>query len=141
MKMRNLLILFSILILSSCSNYDFKISELNHEKLKFSELPVPVMEFLMQEHEFNNVNPSSLVVINSEKPDRYVLEVVNTQFGPWVDYMKLIDTSKKVSYKINQGVPSPFFVYENKLYIPNRYNIVVVKKNIEEVEFTCYTLK
>ncbi len=139
--MRNLLIILSVLFLNSCRNYDFEISELKHEKLKFSELPVAVKEFLLQPPDFNNVNPSSLVLINSKESDRYVLEIVNTRIGPWVDYMKLKDTIKIVSYKINQGVPNPFFVYENKLYIPNRYNIVVVNENIEEVEFTCYILK
>ena len=139
--MRNLLIIFSILFFNSCRNFDFKISELKYEKLKFSDLPVAVKEFLLQPPDFNNENPSSLVLINSKESDRYVLEIVNTRVGPWVDYMKLIDTTKKVSYKINQGVPNPFFVYENKLYIPNRYNIVVVNKNIEQVEFTCYVLK
>lgn len=139
--MRNLLIIFSILFLCSCRDFDYKISELKHEKLKFSDLPVAVKEFLMQPPDFDNEKPTSLVLVNSKELDRYVLEVVNTRVGPWVAYMKLIDTTKKISYKINQGVPVPFFVYRNKLYIPNRYNIVVVNNNIEEVEFTCYILK
>jgi hypothetical protein len=140
--MRTLILIVSMLIFSSCSNYDFKISELKYDKLKFSELPVTVKEFLIQPPEFDNENPSSLIFINSKESDRYVFEVVfNSWVSSWVDYMKLIDTKNKVSYRINQGVPSPFFVYENKLYIPNKYNIVVVNKNIEEVEFTCYILK
>ncbi len=128
-------------IFNSCSDYDFKITELKHENLKFSDLPIAVKEFLMQPPDFDNENPSSLILINSKEADRYALEIVNTWVGTWVDYMKLLDTTNKVSYRINQGVPSPFFVYENKLYIPNRYNIIVVNKNIEEVEFTCYILK
>jgi hypothetical protein len=128
-------------IFDSCSNYDFKITDLKHDNLKFIDLPVAVKEFLIQPPEFDNENPSPLVLINSKESDRYVLETVNTWIGPWVDYMKLIDTKNKVSYKINQSVPEPFFVYDNKLYIPNRYGIIVVNKNLEEVEFACYILK
>ena len=87
-------------LFNSCSNYDFKITELKHEKLNFVDLPVAVKEFLIQPPEFDNENPSPLVLINSKESDRYVLETVNTWIGPWVDYMKLIDTKNKVSYKI-----------------------------------------
>lgn len=138
--MRNLIIA-SMFIFNSCTNYDCKITELKHENLKFVDLPVAVKEFLIQPPEFDNENPSPLILINSKESDRYFLETVKTWIGPWVDYMKLIDTKNKVSYRINRSVPEPFFIYENKLYIPNRYNIVVVNKNIEQVEFTCYVLK
>lgn len=128
-------------IFNSCSNYDFKISELKQEKLRFSDLPIEVKEFLIHPPEFDNENPSLLILINSVEAERYKLEVVNTSVGPWTDYLKLIDIRSKVTYRINQGTPNPFFVYQNKLYIPNRYNIVFVNKGIEEVEFTCYILK
>lgn len=130
-----------MLVFSSCNDYNFKLSELKHEKLKYLDLPLAVKEFLKQPHSFDNENPSSLVLINSKETDRYILEVVNTWVGPWVAYEKLIDKEKNNFYRIEQGTPSPFFVYENKLYIPDRFNIIFVPKNIEEVEFTCYTLK
>lgn len=126
---------------TSCSGYDFKISELKQEKLRFSDLPIAVQEFLIHPPEFDNKNTSPLILINSKDSDRYVLETVNTRVGPWTDYFKLLDVRNKFSYKINQGTANPFFIYENKLYIPNRYGIVVVNENLEEVEFTCYLLK
>jgi len=128
-------------VFSSCNEYDFEISDLNYEKLMFSDLPLAVKEFLMQPRNLDNENPSSLVLINPKESNRYILEVVNTLVGPWVDYMKLLDAKNEVSYRINQGVPSPFFIYKNKLYIPDRFNIIFVSEKIEEVEFTCYTLK
>jgi hypothetical protein len=100
-----------------------------------------VKDFLIQPPELDNENPGSLILINPKETDRYILEVVNTRVGPWVAYEKLIDIKKNIFYKIEQGTPSPFFVYENKLYIPDRFNIIFVSKRIEEVEFTCYTLK
>jgi len=138
--MRNLIIAF-MFILNGCYNYDYNITELKHEKLTFVELPDSVKDFLIHPPELDNLNPSLLILIKSNESDRYILEVVETRYGPWVDYNKLIDTKNKISYRINQGVPNPFFIYENKLYIPNKYNIVFVNKNIEEVEFTCYELK
>ncbi len=128
-------------VFNSCSNYDFNISELKHENLKFSDLPIEMKEFLMQPPEFDYENPSSLILINSKESDRYVLEIVNTRVGPWVDYMKLMDNSNKISYRINQGVPSPFFVFENKLYISNRFYIHTDVDDISKIEFTCYILK
>ena len=139
--MRNLILIMSMFVFSSCNEYDFEISDLNYEKLMFSDLPLAVKEFLMQPRNLDNENPSSLVLINPKESSRYSLEVVNTSVGPWVDYMKLLDAKNEVSYRINQGVPSPFFIYKNKLYIPDRFNIIFVSEKIEEVEFTCYTLK
>ena len=139
--MRNLILIMSMFVFSSCNEYDFEISDLNYEKLMFSDLPLAVKEFLMQPRNLDNENPSSLVLINPKESNRYILEVVNTLVGPWVDYMKLLDAKNEVSYRINQGVPSPFFIYKNKLYIPDRFNIIFVSEKIEEVEFTCYTLK
>lgn len=140
--MKNTILITLALLLSSCCNYDYKISNLKNEKIKFDDLPQAVKYFLIQPPDFDNKNPSSLLLINSEESERYVLEIEKTWgVASWVDYMRLVDNAKKISYKINPTVPCPFFVYDNKLYIPNRYNIVVVNKNIEEVEFTCYILK
>jgi len=139
--MRKLILVMSMLVLTSCNDYNFDLSELEHEELRFSDLPVAVKDFLIQPPELDNENPGSLILINPKETDRYILEVVNTRVGPWVAYEKLIDIKKNIFYKIEQGTPSPFFVYENKLYIPDRFNIIFVSKRIEEVEFTCYTLK
>lgn len=139
--MRKLILVMSMLVLTSCNDYNFDLSELEHEELRFSDLPVAVKDFLIQPPELDNENPGSLILINPKETDRYILEVVNTRVGPWVAYQKLIDIKNNIFYKIEQGTPSPFFVYENKLYIPDRFNIIFVSKRIEEVEFTCYTLK
>ncbi len=127
---------------NSCSNYDCKISELKQEKLRFAELPIEVKEFLLHPPEFDIENPGSLILIDSAEEERYKLEVkFNKWVSSWVDYVKLIDTKSKTSYRIKQGVPDPYIVFDNKLYIPDRYGIVVVNNNLEEVEFTCYQLK
>lgn len=140
--MRTLIIIVSMFIFNSCSNYDFKISELKHEKLTFSDLPVEVKEFLIESPEFDNENPSSLIIIDSQEADRYVLEVIfNKWFSSWVDYTKLLDTQSETIYRINQGVPDPYILFDNKLYIPDRFNILTTVDDMNKVEFTCYILK
>ena len=137
-----ILLITLIIVLSSCKNYDFKITELKQEKLKYVELPIPVKDFLIEPLVYDNENPSSLILINNEEKQRYKLEVVyNNWVSSWVDYMKLIDVRNKISYRINQGVPSPFFIYENKLYIPNRFNFSSSIDDLNKVIFTCYFLK
>lgn len=131
-----------MLVFSSCNAYDFKISELEHEKMKFSDLPTSVKEFLIQSLEFDNVSQNSLTIIDLKETDRYTFEVIfNKWVSSWVDYVKLIDTKSKISYRINQDVPEPYILFDNKLYIPDRFNIFTTVDDINEVEFTCYILK
>jgi hypothetical protein len=139
--MKNLILIILMFFFSGCNDYNFNITDLKQEKLKFLDLPIAVKEFLIQPPNFDNENPSSLVIINSKESNRYLLEVVNTWVGPWIDYMKLVDTENKISYRINQGVPNPFFVYDNRLYIPDRFNVFSVINDLNKVEFTCYKLK
>lgn len=140
--MRTFVIIVSMFLFNSCSNSDFKITELKHYKLKFSDLPVTIREFLIQLPEFDKGNPSSLIVVNSREADRYVSEVIfNKWVSSWVDYVKLVDTRSKISYRINQGVPDPYIVFDNKLYIPDRFNILTTVDDLSKVEFTCYVLK
>lgn len=131
-----------MLVFSSCNAYDFKISELEQEKMKFSDLPTSVKEFLIQSLEFDNVSQNSLTIIDLKETDRYTFEVIfNKWVSSWVDYVKLIDTKSKISYRINQDVPEPYILFDNKLYIPDRFNIFTTVDDINEVEFTCYILK
>ncbi len=139
--MRNLIIVL-IVLFGSCKRSEYKISELKSEVLTFSDLPLTMKEFLSQPPSNNNDNnSSSLVLINSKDSSRYDLEVIKTWYGPWVDCLKIHDATTNIRYKINQGVPSPFFIYENRLYIPDRFNTLFVNKNIEQVKFTSYLLK
>lgn|SRR5690625_1006554 len=139
--MRVLMLIVSFFMLTNCNNYDFKLSKLKQEKLNFVNLPQAVKSFILNPPEFDNNNPSSLVFITSSEAERYKLEVVKTKVGSWIDYLKLVDVNNKISYKIEQGTPNPFFIYENKLYIPDKFNILNTVDDVRKVEFTCYILK
>lgn len=139
MKHWNFLII--VMLFSSCNDYDYNINSLKHEKVKFTDLPVEVTQYLRNPTEAQNDIQTMLLELPKEKEKNYRLETVNTRIGPWVAYEKLVDIKKNISYKIDQGVPSPYIVFENKLYVPDRYNIFTTVDDLNSLEFTQYELK
>lgn len=137
MRYCNFLII--ILLFSSCNNRN--INTLKSEKVKFKDLSTEVTNYLRNPTEVQNDIQTMLLELPKVKENSYRLETVKTWVGPWVAYEKLINTKKNISYKINQGVPSPYIVFENKLYVPDRYNIFTAVDDLELLEFTMYELK
>ena len=88
-----------------------------------------------------HLNGDELIELPKGSNPVYIVANVKSWTGPWVSYVKLVDTRTNVYYKIDQGVPSPFFLFENKLYIPDRYGVFTSVKDYSTLEFTCYTLK
>jgi len=82
-----------------------------------------------------------LIELPKGKNVDYKVENVKTLIGPWVSYVKLINIKNNTSYKIDQGVPSPYIIFENKLYVPDRYNIFTTLDDLNSLEFTRYELK
>ena len=138
--MKNLIFILVAVIFSSCSSYDYKITSLEFKKLNFDELPLEVKEYLSNPPDPIGDSYKMLVLIDLTDSVNYSLETVETCIGPWVNYQKLIDKQKKVSYRINRGVPDPYIVFKNKLYIPDRYNIISVESARKAI-YTEYQLK
>ena len=135
-------IIIFIIFVFSCCGYDYKITNLELTELNFNELPVAVQEFIIKPPKLDNFDSGNLRIVNLQEADRYVLEVVfNKLVSSWVDYRNLLDTKSKTVYRLNRGIPRPLFVYENKLYVPDRYGIFYYVDKFDEVKFTCYTLK
>lgn len=137
MKHWNFLII--ILLFSSCEVQN--ISALKHEKVKFKDLPVEISEYLKNPTDVQNDIQTMLLELPKEKEKNYKLETVDTWIGPWVAYEKLINIKKDIYYKIDQGVPSPYIIFENKLYIPDRYNIFTTVDDLNSLWFTRYDLE
>jgi len=137
MKYWNFLII--VLLFSSCNGQN--IDTLKHEKVKFNDLPVEISEYLKNLSDTQNETETRLLELPKEKEKNYKLETVKTLIGPWVAHSKLINIKKDIYYKINQGVPSPYIIFENKLYIPDRYNILSTVDDLNKVEFTRYDLE
>ncbi len=130
-----------LLGLGGCNKSSYELSSLKHYKVDFNVLPKDVIMYLKNPNEYETDFQNMLVELPKNKKSNYSLETVNTFIGPWVSYEKLIDKEKNIFYKIKQGVPDPYIVFENKLYIPDRFNIFTTVDDLNKVEFTCYILK
>lgn len=141
--------LLLLMVLSvNCSDYDHKISNLEHKKIELEDLPQAVKDFYMDPSGYKNGGKGVCktdrhyvdLVCLSEYCDYYT-EHVLTCFGPFTAYVELIDFGRGMSYRIEQGIPSPFVVHEDKLYIVNQYNILRGLIDHATLEITCYTLR
>jgi hypothetical protein len=137
--MRYLNFLIIVILFSSCNGQN--ISTLRHEKLKFKDLPFEIINCIKNPNDFQEERNNMVIELPKSAKPKYKVETVETWIGPWVSYVKLIDIKTNVYYKINQGVPDPYFIFENKLYIPDRYNIFTTMDDLNKMEFTCYFLK
>ena len=109
-------------------------------------MPVNVKNFLNNPSKYKKISPEEynlgvkdLVCLDGD--NLFELEIIETKVGPWIYCLKLIDLKKKLTYKIEQGTPFPYIIYEDKLYIADRYNLFTAVKNLNDIEFTCYSLK
>jgi hypothetical protein len=139
--MKNVVVLIIVLLLSfSCKSYDYKITSLEQKNLKYDELPIEVKKYLSNPPDPIGDSYKMLIMVNANDSTNFSLETITTWYGPWVDYEKLKDKQKNKSYRINQGVPSPYIIFKNKLYIPDRFNILG-SKSVFKAIYTEYQLK
>jgi len=136
--MRKILFIILTFVFYSCNSNEYKITRLEHKQLKFVELPTEVRKYLSNRPKCED--DDMLLFVDLADTATYSLETVGTLIGPWVDYEKLIDKQKNISYRINQGVPSPYIVSQNKLFIPDRFNILCGESVFEAI-YTEYQLK
>ncbi len=134
-KMRYWIFLTIIIIFSNCNN----ISTLKHEKVKFKDLPFNIRNCITNSYNLHDKKNKMLIELPKDINPSYKVQIV--LIGPWVSYVKLININTNVYYKIDQTEPYPYFIFGNKLYIPNSYNIFTTVKDYSTLEFTCYTLK
>jgi hypothetical protein len=139
--MKKIFVFIIVLLLCfGCKSFDYKITSLEQKTLKFNELPYKIREYLSNPPDLIGDSYKMLVLIDINDSAFYSLESIKTWYGPWVDYENLKDKQKNVSYRINQGVPEPYIIFKNKLYIPDRYNILGSKSAFEAI-YTEYQLK
>ena len=137
--MRYLKFLIIAILFISCGNRN--INTLNHEKVKFKDLPVEITHYLKNPNDYHDDILYMLIELPRGEENNYRIEVEKTWTGPWESHKTLINIKKNISYKIDWGVPRPYIVFENKLYVPDRYNIFTTVDEIDKIEFTRYELK
>lgn len=139
--MRNLILIFIVVLFSGCANYDFKLSDLKQERVKFFDLPERVKNFYQNPSEFGEDNASLVNFAYLDKDNSFNLKTIDTWYGPWVDYYKLINETKRLSYRIDQGTPIPIVVYDNKLYLVDKFNLFTNIEDYSTLVITRYELK
>lgn len=139
--MRKLIILILGIGLMGCGKYDYNINKLKQAKINFNELPDRVKSFYKDPSEFKVSGYDVISLACLDKNKNFSLETIDTWIGPWVAYDKLIDESKNISYRIDYGKPFPYVVFDNKLYLTDKFNIFTSVRDYSALEFTCYTLK
>lgn len=136
--MRYFIVILITIILVGCSSYDYKITSLKHKNLNYTELPFEVRKYLSDQPKCEDYD--MLLFVDLSDTANYSVESIKTFTGPWIKYEKLVDKQKNISYRISQDVPSPFIVFQSKLYIPDKYNILCGGSIIEAI-YTEYQLK
>ncbi|NJY64325.1 hypothetical protein HC174_16425 [Salinimicrobium sp. CDJ15-81-2] len=114
---------------------------MKHEKVKFNDLPVEIVNCIKNPNDFQEERNNMLIELPKGKNVEYKVENVKTWIGPWVSYVKLINLHNNTFYKIDQEVPNPYILFENRLYVPDRYNIFTTVDDLNELEFIRYELK
>ncbi len=138
MKIKQAIILIALVLvlIIICKSCDYRLWMLKSKKLTFNELPFEVKNYL----ENPTTTTDLMICISLQDTLIYRLETVKTIIGPWVAYERLIDRKKNVSYRISQTAASPYIIFQNKLYIPDRWYILY-EGNAFEAKYTEYELK
>jgi hypothetical protein len=139
--MRQLVILIFGLGIMGCGSYDYKVNNLEYRKVRFEDLPTRVKDLYYDPTDFMDDYGNVTSLVSLDDTNEFELETINTWIGPWVAYEKLIDISNGISYRIDKGMPHPFVIYKNKLYLTNKFNVFTTIKDYSTLEFTCYSLK
>ncbi len=127
-----------IITLVGCS-YDYNINKLEQEKLEYSRLPLKLQKFMHSIPEYNPYQ-KDILIVDSIDVNRYHVEEIKTIVGPWIAFFVLLDDKKENTYRIDRELATPYIIYADKLYIPDRYNIFY-EEDFRNAIYTVYQLK
>jgi|LAHS01.1.fsa_nt_gb hypothetical protein len=146
-------LLLLLVVCCGCSSYDYRLKNLKQGSMRFEGLPKAVRQCLSDfppEYLLEETNDSTgtwlyddaLVFVNPQDTANYeAVTVFNRFVHAWVDYTLLIDRRNNLSYRIDQGVPIPYIIYEHKVFIPNEYNVLGIEASFKSAVYTEYQLK
>jgi hypothetical protein len=118
------------------TNWKIDIDSLDNKSSIFSELPPLVADVYRNTKKYEDKGfDSNLISLDSLNTYRF--EVSTT--GSWTDYY-IIVKDQWTKYKVPYGKASPFVIYDNELFIPDRYN-VANNKDAEIASYERYRLK
>ncbi len=150
MKKNTILFTITILLLGCYSSYDYRITKLEKQSFKYDELPDEIKFFIGNPSEYKSIKSeynNSTSIFCLDESCNY--SVRSKETGPWIDYSILTDNNKKITYRVEREIPTPYIIFQNKLYFMTEYNLLRSIKNEEVIfderiyttSFTCYELK
>lgn len=133
------IVLIAILVvcLKTC---DTRLWMLKSKEMKFNELPKEIQVFL-KGHSKNNSWVDLLCVSSADTAFYQTEEVLNPIVSSWVLYSKLKDKKRNKCYHIPRGIPYPYIIYKDKLYISSLYNIMGCSELFLNATYTEYELE
>ena len=137
--MNNKFVIFLSLVffLTSCIDYDYRISDLPCKKLTFNELPVKLQERLSAYPSDTALYKTGIMLLEYKDCIRFYDEV--KKIGPWIAYVKIIDANRNITYRIERICPPPYIIFNDRLYIPDEYNVLPLHN--KKIFFSEYELK
>ena len=101
--------------------------------LSYNQLPKEVQRKLVDFSCHLIEEKNRILLCDNNDSNRYRCEEIPFIVG--IDYIKLIDTSNNLVYRIEQGTPLPYIIYKDKLYLADDYNIYMKYKSVKYFEY------
>ena len=109
--------------LVGCADYDYKITKMPSRTLTYKQLPAKLQKCLSDYDSHLIHSTDDILLCDNNDSNRYQCEAVHPVLGSkaWIDYIKLIDTSNNIVYRIELETPHPYIIYKDKLYVPDNF--------------------
>ena len=131
--MMKYLLFIGVFILVGCVDYDYKINKMPNRTLSYNQLPKEVHRKLVDFSCHLIEEKNRMLLCDNNDSNKYQTEEIPFIVG--IDYIKLIDTSNNLVYRIEQGTPLPYIIYKDKLYLADDYNIYDVYESVHYSEY------
>ena len=127
--------------LVGCTDYDYRISRMPSRTLSYKQLPSKLQKCLSDYDSRLIYSDDGILLCNKNDSNRYRSEAVHPVLGSkaWVDYIKLIDTSNNIVYRIELETPHPYIIYDNRLYVPDNFYAYI--DGFADCVYSVYDLK
>ena len=128
------LIYIWVFFVVGCTGYDYRIDKMPSRSLSYKQLPERVQKTLVDwsRHLIEERN-GLLLLCDDNDSNKY--QTKDVPFIVGIYYIKLIDTSNNIVYRIEQGTPLPYILYKDKLYIADDFNFYFGYDSIHYSEY------
>ena len=127
------LLFIGVFFLVGCADYDYRINKMPNRTLSYNQLPKEVQRKLVDFSCHLIEEKNRMLLCDNNDSNKYQTEEIPVIVG--IDYIKLIDTSNNLVYRIEQGTPLPYIIYKDKLYLADDYNIYDVYESVHYSEY------